>query len=300
MKEDYPRTGISTLCGLFGKTRHAFYDHLRRTDQTVMREDIVLSHVYMLREQMPRIGTRKLHFMLEPLLAVHGMRIGRDYLFELLSSRGILIRQRKRKAVTTDSRHWMRKYANLVRNLDVTRPEQLWVSDITYIRMGNRWGYLSLVTDAYSRKVMGHAFREDMTAAGCVEALEMALSNRVYADALVHHSDRGSQYCSKKYVDILIENGIAISMTENGDPYENAIAERVNGIIKTEFNLHSSLLGFDQTSLQINLKIKTYNSIRPHASCDFLTPEQAHLKEGKLHKRWKNYYKKDNFEIQHV
>ena len=103
-----------------------------------------------------------------------------------------------------------------------------------------------------------------------------------------------------RHVDILLENGIAISMTENGDPYENAIAERVNGIIKSEFSLHPSQLGFDQTSLQINLKIKTYNSVRPHASCDFLTPEQAHLKEGKLYKRWKNYYKKNNFEIQNV
>jgi len=300
MKEDYPKAGIGTLCGLFGKTRHAYYDHLWRTDQTVIKEDIVLSHVYGIRDQMPRIGARKLHFMLEPLLAGHGIKIGRDYLFELLSYHRMLIRQRKRKAVTTNSRHWMRKYANLVRNLDVTRPEQLWVSDITYIRMGNQWGYLSLVTDAYSRRIMGHSFRSDMTAQGCIEALQIALQNRLYKGALIHHSDRGSQYCSRKYVDILVENGIAISMTENGDPYENAIAERVNGIIKTEFSLHSSQLGFDQTSLQINLKIKTYNSVRPHASCDFLTPEQAHLREGKLDKRWKNYYKKNNFEIQHV
>lgn len=300
MKEDHPKTGIGTLCGLFGKTRHAYYDHSWRTSQSVMREDIVLSCVCRLREQMPRIGTRKLHFMMEPLLAGHGIRIGRDYLFELLSERGMLVRQRKRKAVTTNSRHWMRKYANLVSNLDVTRPEQLWVSDITYIRLASQWGYLSLVTDAYSKRIMGHAFRADMTAAGCVEALEMALRNRMYAKTLIHHSDRGSQYCSKEYVKILTDNNIAISMTENGDPYENAIAERVNGIIKSEFSLHSSQLGFDQTSLQINLKIKTYNSVRPHASCDFLTPEQAHLREGKLDKRWKNYYKKNNFEIQHV
>jgi putative transposase len=300
MKQDYPNTGIGTLCRLLGKTRHAYYDHLWRTGQEVMKEDIVLSHVYGLRDQMPRIGTRKLHFMLEPLLAGHGIKIGRDYLFELLSERGMLIRQRKRKAVTTNSRHWMRKYTNLIRNLKVTRPEQLWVSDITYIRMGSQWAYLSLVTDAYSRKIIGYAFRTDITAAGCVEALQMALKNRMYANKLIHHSDRGSQYCSKEYVKILVDNNIAISMTENGDPYENAIAERVNGIIKTEFDLHSSQLGFDQTSLQINLKIKTYNTLRPHASCDFLTPEQAHLKKGKMNKRWKNYYKKNNFETQHV
>jgi transposase InsO family protein len=300
MKQDYPKTGIAMLCGLFGKTRHAYYDHMWRMNDEAMQEDLVLSLVSELRQQLPRLGTRKLHFMLAPKLKEHGITIGRDYFFELLSDHHLLIRQRKRKVLTTNSRHWMRKYSNLVRDLDITRPEQVWVSDITYIRMGSQWGYLSLVTDAYSKKIMGHAFRSDMTAQGCIDALEMALKNRIYYQKLIHHSDRGSQYCSKDYVNILLENNISISMTENGDPYENAIAERVNGIIKSEFNLYSSNLGFDQTNLQINLKIKTYNNVRPHSSCDFLTPDQAHLGEGKLNKRWKNYYKKNNFEILHV
>ena len=300
MKQDYPKTGIGTLCGLFGKTRHAYYDHLWRIDQTVMKEDIVLALVGEIRRKMPRIGTRKLHYMLEPMLAGHHISIGRDYLFGLLSDHKLLIRQRKRKAITTNSRHWMRKYANLIRDIQVIRPEQLWVSDITYVRMGSQWGYLSLITDAYSRKIMGYAFRNDMSARGCIDALQMALKNKVYSGSLIHHSDRGSQYCSKEYVKILLKHNIAISMTENGDPYENAIAERINGIIKTEFNLHSSQLGFDETNLQINLKIKTYNSLRPHTSCEMLTPDQAHLREGILKKKWKNYYKKNNFEIKHV
>lgn len=180
------------------------------------------------------------------------------------------------------------KYANLVKDLQVHRPEQLWVSDITYIRMNNRWGYLSLITDAYSHRIMGHCFHKELTAQGCIQALAMALDQRIYRDELIHHSDRGSQYCSKGYIQPLMENKIAISMTENGDPYENALAERVNGILKEEFNLHHSGMGFEDTGRRIAESIKAYNQLRPHASCDYLTPEQAHLRAGTLVKRWKN------------
>ena len=190
----------------------------------------------------------------------------------------------------------MRKYSNLVKGLVVTRPEQVWVSDITYIRLTNQWGYLSLITDAYSRKIMGFSFRQDLAAEGCIDALKMALSQRLYNDTIIHHSDRGSQYCSHNYVDVLLKNNIAISMTDNGDPYENALAERVNGIIKTEFNLYSSPHGFEQTTNQINKSIKAYNELRPHASCDYLTPNQAHLLSERLNKRWKNYTKNFNYE----
>ena len=249
--------------------------------------------MHQLRIKLPRLGTRKLQEKLMPLLATHGLRIGRDYLFDLLDSYKLLIRQRKRKAVTTDSRHWMRKYGNLVSELVCTRPEQLWVSDMTYIRMGNQWGYLSLITDAYSRKIMGYCLRMDMLAQGCVDALQMALDNRSHPDsALIHHSDRGSQYCSAAYVGLLMKNHIAISMTENGDPYENALAERMNGILKSEFNLYSSQLGFEQTCQLIATSITAYNQERPHGSCDFLTPEQAHQRQGPLKKRWKQYPQK--------
>jgi len=239
------------------------------------------------------LGTRKLHLKLEPLLQAHGIQIGRDYLFDLLQRHKLLIRRRKRKVITTDSRHWMRKYSNLTVELSCERPEQLWVSDITYIRMGLQWGYLSLITDAYSRKIMGYCLRMDLSAQGCIDALEMALANRLYPRlALIHHSDRGSQYCSADYVQILKANGIAISMTENGDPYENALAERVNGIIKTEFNLYSSLSGFEQTCELVKNSIIAYNDHRPHSSCDMLTPAQAHLQQGTFKKRWKQYPKK--------
>jgi transposase InsO family protein len=184
----------------------------------------------------------------------------------------------------------MHKYANLINEMEITRAEQLWVSDITYIRVQDGWGYLSLITDAFSRKIMGYCFRADMLALGCIAALQMALDTRSYnGQALIHHSDRGSQYCSKDYVDLLGSQGIAISMTERGDPYENALAERMNGIIKGEFNLYSSAVNFEQTCGKIDSSIKAYNELRPHGSCDYLTPCQAHEQGHVLKKRWKKY-----------
>jgi len=230
--------------------------------------------------------------LLQPKLTEHRLRAGRDYLFDLLAAHKLLIRSRKRKAITTDSRHWMHKYQNLIRETVIDRPEQLWVSDITFIRMINGFVYLSLVTDAYSRKIVGYSLQKNLLAVGCVSALQMALSNRMDKDAaLMHHSDRGSQYCCKDYVSLLCNNKIKISMTNNGDPYENALAERVNGIIKTEFGLYSSQYGFHETCALVEQAITSYNDLRPHSSCDYLTPTEAHKRTGMLIKRWKNYNK---------
>jgi len=298
MKQDYPKMGIASLCRLFGKTRHAYYDHGWRLQDQGLKDEIILQHVLQIRQHLPAVGTLKLHQMLVALLQKHQIKIGRDYLFDLLREHHLHIRRRKRMVVTTDSRHWMHKYNNLIKELVVERPEQLWVSDITYIRMLNQWGYLSLITDAYSRKIMGFCFRKDLSAQGCIDALQMALKARSYPRMnIIHHSDRGSQYCSKGYVDLLLENNIAISMTENGDPYENALAERVNGIIKSEFQLYYSPLGLEYTKNKIRESIHAYNTLRPHSSCDFMTPEIAHTKTGILKKRWKKRNDKVNEEI---
>jgi transposase InsO family protein len=293
MKKDYPGISLEALCRLFGKTRHAYYDHLWHNEEVSLKDDIILQLVHKIRGTLPRLGTRKLQYLLASELISHNIEVGRDYLFDLLEKHKLLIRQRKRKVITTDSRHWMRKYSNLTTLMLIDRPEQLWVSDITYIRMNNQWGYLSLITDAYSRKIMGFSFRSDMLAQGCVDALQMALNNRTYNSLkLTHHSDRGSQYCCNDYVNILGSNQIAISMTENGDPYENALAERINGIIKGEFDLYTSTLTFEQTYDRIIKSISAYNEIRPHGSCDYLTPNQAHQQANTLKKRWK-YYARD-------
>ena len=287
----YPKLGIRYLCRLFGKTRHAYYDYLKRRDQSILYNDLVMHYVDEIRSKLPRIGTRKLHHLLTPKLDAHSIKLGRDALFNILSDNKLLIRQRKRKAITTNSRHWMKKYNNLIIDLQINRPEQVWVSDITYIRMIHDWSYLSLVTDAYSKKIMGFSLRMDLSTEGCIDALNMALNNRMYKDSLIHHSDRGSQYCSQAYVKILLENKIAISMTQNGDPCENAIAERINGTIKNEFNLQSTQFGFEQTLEKVKNAIENYNLIRPHLSCNFLTPNDAHLETSPMLRRWKNYNK---------
>jgi putative transposase len=290
MKEHYPKQSIAKLCRLFGKSRHSYYDRQWRDQDDSLQDEIIMQTVLQIRTTMPRLGTRKLLHLLAPQLASHHIKIGRDYLFDLLEQNHLLIRQRKRKAITTNSRHWMRKYSNLVKQIEVYRPEQVWVSDITYIRLRNEWGYLSLITDAYSRRIMGFCFRTDLSAAGCINALQMALSLRQYPQQpLTHHSDRGSQYCSADYVDLLTLNNISISMTENSDPYENALAERINGIIKNEFNLYDRNLGFNETYQLLAASIKTYNEVRPHSSCDYLTPMDAHQRNGIIKKRWKNY-----------
>lgn len=275
---------------MFGKSRSALYDYEKRLHSDYFTDDIILQHVHDLRVKMPRIGTRKLHYLLVPILAEHGIGLGRDRLFDLLDEHKLLIRRRKRKAITTDSRHWMHKWPNQIKELNIIRPEQLWVSDITFIRLDKQWAYLSLVTDAYSRQIMGYSFRTDMSVQGCSAALQMALLNRQYPWAnLIHHSDRGSQYCSAPYVKLLHDNGIVISMTQSGDPYENALAERMNGIIKSEFNLYESRVSFQQTMAWIGQSIDAYNHHRPHSSCNMLTPAKAHLETGILKKKWKTY-----------
>lgn len=301
MKQDYPSVALATLCRLFGKTRHSWYDQGWHKKQKLLTDDLVLHYVNQIREQLPKLGTRKLYHLLQAHLAQHQVQVGRDHLFDLLQAHHMLIRQRKRKACTTDSHHWMHKYANLAGHMAVERPDQLWVSDITYIRLNNEFAYLSLITDAYSRKIVGFELRQDLSAEGCLQALRMALLQRKSGSLdLTHHSDRGVQYCCKDYVDLLTDNNISISMTENGSPYENALAERVNGIIKNEFNLHYRMTGFDQMKEIINQSITAYNSERPHSSCNYLTPSQAHDLTGSLKKRWKNYKKTSSDQLSHM
>jgi len=237
---------------------------------------------------MPRIGTRKLHYMLSETLQRHGICIGRNKLFDLLSDHGLLVRRRKRKRVsTTDSNHPFRKYPNMVRELQVLRPNHLWVSDITYLSLTDSFCYLSLVTDAYSRKIVGYCLHPTLKKEGPMQALKMAVADRVYRHPLIHHSDRGLQYCCGDYTSLLERSGISISMTEKGDPYENAIAERVNGILKSEFELDRDFGSFDIAKTAVDKAIDVYNHQRPHSSCNYLTPAQAHLQQGLLLTKWK-------------
>jgi len=218
--------------------------------------------------------------------------MGRDALFDLLREHQLLIRKRKAKVQTTFSKHGYQKYPNLIRQYEPLAPNLLWVSDITYICLQQGFAYLSLITDAYSRKIVGFYLSPTLEAIGSIHALKMALKSCADCTNLIHHSDRGIQYCSHAYVDLLKDQHIQISMTENGDPLENAIAERVNGILKEEL-LQQQYADLKTARQQVAKAITVYNTLRPHSSCQMLTPHMAHQQTGPLKKHWKNYYTKN-------
>jgi putative transposase len=251
-----------------------------------------------LREVHPRMGTRKLYELLEPFMLEHGIKMGRDALFDLLAANKLLVKKRKRNIQTTYSRHWLRKYPNLIKDFIAKAINQLWVSDITYWKINpQKHLYISLITDAYSRKIIGYQVAETMESIESSKALQMALStlNKTNYPSLIHHSDRGIQYCSGRYVKLLQDYNIKISMTENGDPLENAIAERVNGILKEEYLNHYRVNNLQEAQDCIKQVVETYNSKRPHMSIGNLTPTKVHNNQHIEPKRlWKSYYKKLN------
>ncbi len=283
---------IQTLCSLLGYSRQAFYKFVKHAEKEALQHDLILQEVLRIRKTLKRLGTRKLLFKMEGFMREHHIEIGRDAMFDLLATHKLLIRKRKRRVpVTTFSDHWMRKYPNLIVDFIPTAPNQLWVSDITYITLKEDFAYLSLITDAYSRKIVGFYLSETLSADGCIKALQMALNNNPQLGRLIHHSDRGSQYCCADYVSILDKHFVKISMTQSGDPLENAIAERVNGILKDEL-LEKIYINYQEAKQAIAAAISIYNYQRPHSSIDMLTPIEAHLREGELKRRWKNYYSK--------
>lgn len=265
------------FCELFGFSKQAYYKHRAYKRVSDLKCLDIRDSVLILRRQMPRLGTRKLYYLLKEKGNIH---IGRDKLFSMLRQDGLLINRKRKYTVTTNSKHWLRKYPNLIKGICLKRPEQLWVADITYIDIFDGNAYLHLITDAYSKQIMGYELCENMEAGSTLKALEMALNERKYKmSELIHHSDRGLQYCSKLYIDCLKENNISISMTENGDPYENAIAERVNGILKNEFGLDDKFENILQAKQIAGQSIEIYNQLRPHLSCSMLTPNQMHQQD---------------------
>jgi transposase InsO family protein len=238
----------------------------------------VVGMVLDIRKQMPRIGTRKLYYLLEDQL--RELNIGRDKLFSILNANHLSIKPKRSYRTTTNSHHRFHKHKNLVENMPLTRPEQLWVSDITYVGNRNKHSYLALVTDAYSKKVVGHDLSNSLGVDGTLRALRMAVKQRMYkGEPLIHHSDRGIQYCSDDYQKLLVKKQITCSMTEKYDPYANAVAERVNGILKDEFQLEQYDVDTETMKKLIKDSVTIYNTKRPHYSCYMLTPEQMHLQK---------------------
>ncbi|WPX24508.1 IS3 family transposase [Mucilaginibacter sp. 5C4] len=291
MRQKRPEYTLVAICALFGVSRQAYYLAHHKAARTSIAHMVVLTLVGEFRAAVPMLGTRKLLHMLIPEMEKHDIKMGRDLLYDLLRFHGLLIRRRRRMVKTTDSHHWLGKYPNLITHLTVSAPEQLWVSDITYIRTLEGFSYLSLITDAYSRKIVGYALHPSLEAVGCIGALEMAVDGRKRLSPfiLIHHSDRGIQYCSQNYTALLNQDRIAISMTQSGSPYENALAERVNGIIKNEFFPKKVYQNHKEAKKCIVAIIGHYNDRRPHASLNYHTPEQAHGMSGEIKKRWKGY-----------
>lgn len=247
----------------------------------------VINLVRALRIKMPRLGTRKLYYLLE--YDLKKINIGRDKLFRILKANHLLIIPRKSYHVTTDSHHRFRKHKNKVCNLKINNPEQVWVSDITYVGRRDNPSYLALITDAYSKKIVGFNVSNSLCVEGSLKALDMALKNRCYKEQpLIHHSDRGLQYCSNDYQKLLAQNGVKASMTEKYDPYENAVAERINGILKQEFNIAKYEANLMIKKQIIKESIEIYNQKRPHLSNHMLTPDQMHSQNKIVMKTYKS------------
>jgi len=217
MKGSYRQISLSRFCRLLGVTRQAYYQHFWQMEFKTTEETLVINEVLQIRKNHKHMGGRKLFEILQPFYLDHGIKMGRDAFFDLLQANNLLVRRKKRKIYTTQSFHWYRKYPNKIKGIRPDHPNQIWVSDITYWKINCGYVYISLITDAYSRKIVGYNLADTLDAIETTQALMNALSNLSTGHkGLIHHSDRGLQYCSAEYVRLLKENEIEISMTENG------------------------------------------------------------------------------------
>jgi len=275
---------------LSGISRQAYYKYFTKQHPIQGGADIVVAMAQAIRLKQPRIGVHKLYSLVKEDIKKHNIKMGRDGLYSLLAEENLLVKKKKRKpSITTNSKHWFRKYSNLIRGMQIVRPNQLWVSDITYFPIEKGFLYISLVTDAYSRRIMGYDIADNLDAFNSLLALEMALHQIVKEEGkwLIHHSDRGVQYCCTSYVRLLKKHSIQISMTEQGDPLENAIAERINRTIKEELLNHLSVSSLNEAITQMQKAVFIYNYERPHMSCGMLTPDKAYSTSGVMKKYWK-------------
>ena len=262
-----------------GLSRQAYYQGQRRHAQRECRAEVVVQMVRDRRLRQPRLGTRKLHHVLREPLAQAGIGLGRDALFDVLRNAGMLVAQRRAYHKTTDSHHRFRRHPNLLKagehQVRATACEQVWVADITYLPTNDKFVYLSLVTDAYSRKIVGWHVHDSLQTEPVAQALKMALRTRQSQQRLVYHSDRGIQYCSSYYQGIHQRHGLACSMTDGYDCYQNALAERVNGILKGELLLQRPA-DLEQTRRMVHESVQIYNAERPHLALKMQTPDEVH------------------------
>jgi putative transposase len=273
---------------VFGISKQAYYKRIRTQKVKQKKHEIVLKGVARIRKRMTQTGTRKLYEHLQPLFHFHQIKMGRDALFDLLRFNQLLIRRTKRFHITTDSNHYFYTSPNRVKDLEIKHSEQVFVSDITYIKTDNGHAYLSLVTDAYSKKIMGWSLDDNMKVSMVKEALKMAHNNRIFKHLnVIHHSDRGMQYCCPDYTEFAGNLNFIMSTTQNSDPYENAIAERINGVLKYEFGLKKVLPSVAVARKIVKQAIEIYNIERLHWSLDLKTPQSVHQQYNK--QKYKSY-----------
>jgi len=262
----------------FGISKQAFYKRQKAARKKGREEEILLGLVKSCRKTLGQsTGGLKLYSELKSEMEKSGIKIGRDKFYRFLRFHNLLVPKSKTYHVTTNSKHNFYKYKNLVKDQVPTRPEQLWVSGITYIRTEKGHAYLAFVTDAYSKQIMGYKLADHMKTSLCTDALKMAIKNRKYPDKkLIHHSDRGFQYCNPTYTAFAEANGITMSMTEQYDPYENAVAERINRTLKYEHGLKQTIRGLSLAQKVAKQAVYIYNNLRPHYSLYLRKPAEVH------------------------
>jgi putative transposase len=266
---------LSKICERFNLKRDAYYKFLRRCQQSEIKAEKAIMLVKERRKEQPREGGRKIYQALQTDAQLSALKIGRDKLFDILREHDMLVHRKRSYIKTTDSRHRFYKYGNLIKELEIVRPNQVWASDITYIRTVKGHCYMALITDMYSRKIVGYDVSDSLELAGCLRAFKRARRQACPAPGLIHHSDRGFQYCSNQYVGQLRKHQVKISMTEENHCYENAMAERVNGILKDEFYLDQCFMNVDVARIACENAIQIYNSKRLHLSLKYKTPDEV-------------------------
>lgn len=264
---------VGKICQVYGYSRQCYYKRLRNRQEKKREKEKIVNEVKIIRKRQPRVGTRKL----QKMLGKEAIFIGRDRLFGVLKDKEMLIFPRRRRTKTTQSQHKFRTYKNLIKDIAVVKPKEVLVSDITYIDTMEGFKYLSLITDKGSRKILGFSLSHSLSIEGNIEALRMALREIRGVDRIIHHSDRGIQYCSKGHIDLLEKNKIQISMTEKDHVYENALAERVNGILKNELMLGDRLASYKVAKQMVTEAVKIYNQERLHIALGYKTPEQMYV-----------------------
>jgi len=258
-------------------SRQNYYAVRRERRRQEVDEELVVELVRQERQLQPRLGTRKLHFLIKEPLSQAGVKVGRDRMFEVLRQREMLVEPRVSEyPTTTSSYHCLPVFKNLIKDLEVSQPNEVWVGDLTYLRTEEGFMYLSLLTDRMSRKIVGYHCGDTLESMGCVRALEMALREMPEWARPIHHSDRGSQYCCHEYVNLLVDRGLSMSMTEKDHCAENALAERMNGIIKGEYGLGQKFKTKASVLVAVDQSIHLYNTRRPHSSLGNRFPHQVH------------------------